>query len=61
MAKKLFRIQFDSQDDYVEGENMQDAVGIWHRHRRAADSQWDEPETPEPDGCALVHERPVMR
>jgi hypothetical protein len=58
---KLFKIQFDCQDDYVEAENMPDAIGRWHRYRRSHDDQWDEPETPEPDGCALVHEKPVIR
>lgn len=58
---KLFRVQFDSQDDYVEAANMAKAIGTWHQHRRAKDAEWDDPETPEPDGCTLVHEKPVMR
>ena len=58
---KLFRIQFDSQSDYVEAATMQQAIDKWHEHSRRQDADWDEPQTPEPDGCELVDEKPVIR
>lgn len=58
---KLFKIQFDSQDDYIEAENMPEAIGKWHAHCRSQDPEWDNPQTPDPDGCALVHEQAVIR
>ena len=58
---KLFRIQFDNQDTYIEAETMTAAIAIWHARARETDPQWDEPFTPEPDGCELVHDGPVLR
>jgi hypothetical protein len=58
---KLFRIEFDSQSDYVEASCMKQAIDVWHQHRRGLDPEWDAPETPEPESVCLVHESQVMR
>lgn len=58
---KLFLIQFDDQSDYVEALSMREAIRIWHIHHRKTDPEWDVPEAPEPDSCALVHDEAVVR
>lgn len=58
---KLFLIQFDGMSNYVEAPSMSEAIAIWHQYRRADDPDWDEPETPEPESCALMHDGSAWR
>lgn len=58
---KLFRVQFDGQDEYVEAETMSEALVLWDIAGRKADPHWDEPDTPQPDGCEMVSESKVIR
>lgn len=49
-------------DDYVEAENVAEAVRLWDAFNRAKDPNWDEGHTPEPDGIWPVEsDNPVIR
>lgn len=53
-------IQFDSNQEYVEAEDLPTAVKLW-REKKAADWGDDYDGDEEPDSVALVHEEAVIR
>ena len=40
---KLFAVPYDGEEDFVEATSMQEAIDVWHDHRRLTDDDWDRP------------------
>jgi len=59
---KLFRVEYDGGDYYIEAPSMQRAIDVWHLYMSTAPAtrEWWDTDT-EPRVVALVHDRPVIR
>lgn len=57
---KLYMVQFDGQQYYIEAESFRKAIEAWRRHVAVL---WEEDYegTEEPESVALVHDDPVIR
>ena len=64
-GKKLYRVEFDGQPEYVEADDFRTAIDLWRAKLLA---EWTEDgareegdEEIEPDSVTLVHDEPVLR
>lgn len=64
MGTRLYLIQYDGQNDYVEAPTFAEAVRIWTEHSQAQEGLCEdgtESFTDQPESVALVSESPVIR
>jgi hypothetical protein len=57
-APRLYLVQFDGQQDYVEAATIGEAAKVWMAAMRI-ERELDGDE--EPESCALVHDGPAIR
>lgn len=58
---KVFLVQFDGTNDYVEAETMQEAITLWQQ-QMVVDNDGDESFLDQPpDGCHPVSDLTVIR
>lgn len=58
---KLYKVTFDDQPDFIEAENLRDAITIWRGNLLKTNDNDPDFIDIDPESAELVHDEPVLR